>query len=127
MAEEKPETGSNNNIEESLRRLERRTNLLLEDLRAPSRDDNQHSPSLPSSSTLLGSRVGSLFSPLTPLTTSPTNLSPRTPPRTIHRMASALTLDGTFSGILGEDPLEYIEELEIYGQKCEPGDEQARK
>lgn len=43
------------------------------------------------------------------------------------RMANQAVFNGTFSGQPGEDPLEYIEDLEIYGEKSQPINERARK
>lgn len=58
-----------------------------------------------------------------------TNYHPGSDPDTTSQamMANHITFNGIFSGVPGEDPLEYIEDIELHGQRCEPLDDEARK
>lgn len=41
-------------------------------------------------------------------------------------MVNHITFNGTFAGLPGED-LEYIDNVEIHGKKCEPNNEEGRE
>lgn len=127
-----PETALADNVEQSIRRIrggvQNITQLLLENQGTSSSVGAPDTPSLPLSSTSIGFRRGSILDLISPTTHASTVTQAQTPiqtPRAI--MASHVTFNGTFAGLPGEDPLEYIEDVEIYGKKCEPNDEEGRK
>lgn len=135
--ETEPETQLQHHIRESIERIWGNTRAAITQLRLENRGHNTtastpESPTFPLSSTFIGHRRGSTLDLLSPTTQASTVSRPPTVPNTPiqeprARMTGQIVFNGTFSGLPGEDPLEYVEDIEIFGKKCEPTDEQARR